>query len=552
MPEQICKITARPFTITESDQAFYRKLALPWPTLCPEERQRRRLAWRNERTLYRRNCSATGAPIISIYHPAAEFPVYSQDFWWTDRWDARSYGRDFDFSRTFFEQFGELQKAVPRIAMLSVANENSEFVNLSSWNRDCYLLFESDNNRECYYCDHTFYCTKCADLSYCRRCELCLECIYCDNCYDSKFLTDCETCAESFFLRNCIGCSNCFGCVNLRNKRYYVFNKSYSKEQYFQYLAELQLSRYSALLRQFEECERFSRMLPRKYYAGRQNEDITGNYIWNCKDVENCYDVRSLRNCKFVCNCENSRDCYDIDVYGGDRGMELVYEGHSVGNGCLRCFFGTCLFEDCVDVCYSDFCNTSEDLFGCISLRRARYCILNKEYGKDEYFRLRARIVEHMKATAEWGEFFPIKYSPFGYNETVAQEYYPLGKAEILTQGWRWREPVARPAPAHAFALTDSLAGQDDSVCAEVLTCTKCGLAYQMQKPEFLLYQQLNTPLPRSCFSCRYLARMNKRAPRKLVHRQCRSCKTPLLSPYTAEAAPDVLCERCYNEIAAL
>jgi hypothetical protein len=35
-----------------------------------------------------------------------------------------------------------------------------------------------------------------------------------------------------------------------------------------------------------------------------------------------------------------------------------------------------------------------------------------------------------MKQTGEWGEFFDTSLSPFGYNETVANEYYPLSEEE--------------------------------------------------------------------------------------------------------------------------
>lgn len=45
-----------------------------------------------------------------------------------------------------------------------------------------------------------------------------------------------------------------------------------------------------------------------------------------------------------------------------------------------------------------------------------------------------------MRASGEWGEFFPIEISPFGYNETVAQEYFPLSKDDCKKQGWSWRE----------------------------------------------------------------------------------------------------------------
>ena len=37
-----------------------------------------------------------------------------------------------------------------------------------------------------------------------------------------------------------------------------------------------------------------------------------------------------------------------------------------------------------------------------------------------------------MQKTGEWGEFFPASFSPFGYNETVAQEYFPLNRSVVI------------------------------------------------------------------------------------------------------------------------
>jgi len=39
-----------------------------------------------------------------------------------------------------------------------------------------------------------------------------------------------------------------------------------------------------------------------------------------------------------------------------------------------------------------------------------------------------------MQETGERGEFFHPSLSPFGYNETVAQEYFPLSKEATLAQ----------------------------------------------------------------------------------------------------------------------
>lgn len=53
-----CRISDKEFFVTNKDLEFYdkispvfadKKYSLPSPTLCPDERIRRRLAWRNDR-----------------------------------------------------------------------------------------------------------------------------------------------------------------------------------------------------------------------------------------------------------------------------------------------------------------------------------------------------------------------------------------------------------------------------------------------------------------------------------------------------------------------
>ena len=91
-----------------------KRYVIPPPTLCPDCRQQRRIAFRNERKLYKRKCDATGKEIVSIYSPDKEYRVYTQDYWWSDSWDAMSYGREFDFSRSAMKQMKELMREVPK------------------------------------------------------------------------------------------------------------------------------------------------------------------------------------------------------------------------------------------------------------------------------------------------------------------------------------------------------------------------------------------------------------------------------------------------------
>ena len=84
---KVCTVSGTEFPITQSDLDFYEKIsptfagqkfAIPTPTLCPEERQRRRLSFRNERRLYKRKCDLTGKDIVSIYSPEKPYKVYDQ------------------------------------------------------------------------------------------------------------------------------------------------------------------------------------------------------------------------------------------------------------------------------------------------------------------------------------------------------------------------------------------------------------------------------------------------------------------------------------------
>ena len=143
-----CKISGQPFPIFQSDLDFYEKISpvfngkkyqVPFPTLCPEERQRRRVSFRNERNLYRRSSDFSGKEIISIYTPDAPYKVYAQEERRSDSRDPRSYGRDFDFSKTFLEQYRELCLAVPRPAIQNMKSENCAYTNYSAENKNCYL-----------------------------------------------------------------------------------------------------------------------------------------------------------------------------------------------------------------------------------------------------------------------------------------------------------------------------------------------------------------------------------------------------------------------------
>ncbi len=168
-------------------------------------------------------------------------------------------------------------------------------------------------------------------------------------------------------------------------------------------------------------------------------EDCTGDFIWNSKDAKNCiqvYDsehVRSLchasgKDCVRITSADNQERCYEV-------GLCSDYPNPMYGNKfCVNIYGKSSNLE------YCDYCCACDDCFGCVGLNKKRFCILNKQYTQDEYYRHVGRLKEHMRATGEYGKFFPAQCSPFGYNETYAQDFFPLKKDEAIARGFRWRD----------------------------------------------------------------------------------------------------------------
>jgi len=545
--KQICRITGQPFKISDEDLKFYEKMGVPPPTLCPEERQRRRMSWENIRHLYHRKCSATGKKIVSLYSAETPFPVYEQNYWWSDAWDAKKYGQEFDFSKSFFDQFQQLFNRVPKMSLLVDENENSYYVNQSGWNKNCYLCFCTDHCQDCSYCQDVYYSKDVYDSLLTYNSELCYKSLVSRSCYRCFYIQNCENCSDSWYLKNCVGCHHCFGCINIRNKRYCFNNVQLSKEEYFQKIESLSLDKNSFTLPVQVRFSEFSQTLPHKEMEGSSNENVTGNIVSSSRNTRECYESKDLENCAFCENVRGAKDC--MDMYRWGNFSELCYECCGVGENAYQVLFCDKSWGSTSHLTYCDECIHCKHLFGCIGLRNAQYCILNKQYTKEEYFQLREKIIDHMKESGEWGEFFPIELSPFAYNETVAQEYFPLTKEEALARGYKWKdeEPgVKYDGPP--VAIPNTIADTPDSICDEILTCETCTKNYRIVKPELQFYRKMNLPVPHSCPNCRHKARMALRNPRKLWKRTCDKCNADIETTFAPDRPERVYCERCYLE----
>ncbi|MFA5793082.1 MAG: zinc-ribbon domain containing protein [Candidatus Gracilibacteria bacterium] len=543
-----CANCGQSFVITDWDDAFYKKINIVAPTFCPNCRQQRRLAVSNEMNLYHRKCDYSGEEILSVYSPDKPYKVYKPEIWWSDKFEALDYGRDFDFNRPFFEQFDELLHATPHVAVLNdyLLDQNSDYTNYAGNNKNCYLIFHADYNEDCYYGYGVKKSKNCIDVFNAFDSELCYECIDIQNCYNLKYSQNCINCYDGYFLKDCIGCKNCICCKNLTQKEYCIFNKSMSKGDYESFLKENPPHLWSTIEKLKEEFKVFCLELPNRCLRMIQTENSFGDQLVNCKDTSWSFDVSNMHDGKYCYQIYNgSKDCMDFYQFGLN--AELIYECNCVGYNCQRMLFCVKSHEQISDVFYSNECYKSDHLFGCTGVRHKKYCILNKQYSRDEYEKLLPRIVDHMKKTGEWGEFFPISISPFGYNETPAQDYFPLTKEEALLKNYKWKDDE----PSNAYIgpmreLPDSAHDTSEDICKQILTCKDSGKPYKIAPQELFFYKRLGIPIPRCSFKQRHKNRMALRNPRYLWARSCGKCGAPIQTTYAPDRTEIVYCEECY------
>lgn len=149
-------------------------------------------------------------------------------------------------------KFNEVKLKTPRVNSLQIATENCFGDNIYN-SKNTWYSFDSSECQDCGYLEECKQMHDCWDISILEEAQFCYQissshilnnCNFCFQCMTSS---DCEFCE---FVANS---SNCFGCISLNHKQYYILNQPYKKEEYFKRLAEIK----GELLRESDYGGRF-------------------------------------------------------------------------------------------------------------------------------------------------------------------------------------------------------------------------------------------------------------------------------------------------------
>ncbi len=509
-----------------------------------------------------------------MYKPTVLFPVYCHECWWSDQWDPLDFGKEYDATVPFFEQFKDLLNKTPRPSAYSTSNSESEYCNYTAHMKRGYLMFGSWFSENCSYGQTVLESKDCWDSLFIRNCEACFASVDSVGCSKLFFGQNCSQCIDSAFLFDCKNCQNCLLSYNLRNKNYYVLNKQVSKEEFEATRKNIFSSRAK-----FEDAFTHFRKLVResaihKFMTGERNNTVSGEFIYSSKNVRNSYYIYDGENENYaVRGGKGQKD--SMDVFGVHAG-ELVYECNNIDFS-SNCFFSV-NGEQNISAYYLVDCDHVSNSFGCVSLRKNEYCILNKVYTREEYEKLYKKMVSEMSSNpyadkngkiSTFGEFFPIELSPHAYNETLAQEYVPVTEIEAKERGYAWdsfEEKNYTPTKHWKDMAENAI---NDSLLKEVILCRawdedkhgaqnhKCTQAFKIIPDELAMYQKWHLPLPQECPNTRNFKMAQLRNPVHFWQRECMcesedhdhvgKCQTEFKTSYAPERPEIIYCEKCYQ-----
>jgi hypothetical protein len=294
----------------------------------------------------------------------------------------------------------------------------------------------------------------------------------------------------------------------------------------------------------------FLQQYPRPAGRVENSENVSGEYISGSKNITASFDVEKCQDIKYCGTVNTITDCYDWDYTGYS--SEYCYELSSCGDRIHTSLFSFNIWSGGQNLIYCVLGSGLKDCFGSVGLRQKQYCVLNKQYSKEEYESLVSKIIEHMQKTGEWGEFLPPEICPFAYNESVAYDYFPLSKEEVRATSWQWKEMKDPEYPNVTKTIPGSKLPNDirdipDDILNWAIHCEKSGRVFQIQKSELEFYRKMNLPVPHYHPDVRHARRIQLRNPRKLWKRNCMKCRKEIQTTYAPDRPETVYCEECYS-----
>jgi len=586
-----CLWTGKEFPIFESEKATlesispiinWKKYDISLPNLCPEARQIHRMLFRNDRSFYKTKDDLYNKDIISIYYDSFPWKVYEVNSWYKDM-DASKYSLDFEDKDSILKKMQELTLSVPRLNVDGIWNENSNYCNYCGYCKNCYLDIAWENNEDCYYCTFTKYSKRCVDCTFVYNSEWCYETL---NTYESnsvvnsQFIEQSSNIYFSFDLKNC---HNCLWCNNLNWKEYYIFNTKVEKQEFENIVSKIMSwdhEMYQNAVNEFLKIKK--NFIHRNLFMINSH-----NSIWD--------NTKNTKNSKFIFNASNIEDSmYLYDVLDAKNCLDLNYSLYNpefsynlISTLELKKSVCNVATHHSNNVFYCQMCNNCNDCFWCIWLNNKSYCIFNKQYSKEDYYKKMESILWNLIKDDKFWYFFDPSLSFHPYNDTFAMDYYPIKQKEenweitVLNENWIWKITILEPEKFISKAILDlwweqkiytmwrtkdkeinidnniekieklpnKLSEINDDILNKIIVCEKSKRPFRLIKWELDFYKKMWLPIPRLHYDIRHEERNKSLASRTLELWKCSKSGEKIIFSNKKDDKAQIYSQKSYEEL---
>lgn len=538
-----CSETGADFSVTEEEVSLYKKLGLPVPTVAPHIRRRRTRAHIGGIELFPRK-TMQGQDIIAMYDPESPAQLVTPDEWYSDGFDPTRFAMDIDPNQSFFEQWKRFSAHVPRVAIST--DPSSEQCSWSVYElafKNCYATYGGIRSENLLFADMCIEASNSVDVAGIIFSSWCYDSVQLVECSNTHFSEFCTGCLNTTFCMSCINCTDCFGCVNLQNKQYCFFNKQLTKEEYEAAMAQIDLSDATQLRYWQEKVREYWK---HGFYIGEFTLNSEHAYGFDVIGSNDAYGI-SMNKCTRAYNIYDAElltDCCDVST-----SSKLEECAHTVAVVASNKTKMSISCEGCIDVEYSEGCRSCEHCFGCIGLSRKKFCIFNKQYTEEEYWKTVDAIKSTMMRLGEYGNFFPYNTSLFAYNVSHADAFFPLEQSEVERIGARWF-PFQKANTSTAVPidqLPEKLSEFTDDMLTKQFICPETGRPFRIIQPELNFHRKFNLALPRVHPSVRRKMRYKRLMELRLIPQPCRRCGAVVHARLPESSGVQFLCPTCFH-----
>ncbi|MCX6807986.1 MAG: hypothetical protein NTZ80_04305 [Patescibacteria group bacterium] len=492
----ICKVSGQKFEISDLEQNLRMKLNASEPDKLPKYIFQELNAFWWHFALYKRKCDATGNGIISVFSENCPYPVWKREYWLEN---ASPPFAEYNMNQLFFNQVWDLFQKCPIPHNIGAGNENCDYADDWWYSKNCYLCHSGLN------CENVYYSYRALRLRDCQYCvfsfdsELCVDLINCFNCYSVDYALNCRQCNNGHFLFDCQNCSDCILCWNLRNKKYCIENQQMTKDQYE---VERQKYDFSSLKVYRLAKEKFSQLIKNKAWwkniSVEKCENCTGDYLENAKNCHNCFMMQENEDCVNFMRGLYNKDNVDCT---SNLSSELCYYTCMAQDKCYDIRFCynviTCKYLE-----YCASCFKCENCFACCGLVNRQYCILNKQYEKNEYLNLKEKIIDAIKKNGEYRKFFPGHFAPNPYEESLSGIHWTLTVEGQKAFGFRVKISAEQKISEYLLPkeIPDSSKNADENICKKIFWDDLEKRPFQITKRDLEFAKKNNIPLQNSFY----------------------------------------------------